>query len=59
MFVSAIHLTIAEKTEFARKQVVRWKRRWQDAFAAFVAIECSESKATLHSAIEEVLCDAA
>ena len=57
-FGGAINLTIAQETGLARKQVGRWRRRWKASFAALVAIECSESKAALRRAIEEVLCDA-
>ena len=39
-------------------QVGLWRRRWADSFAALIAIECREIKATLYRAIQQVLSDA-
>ena len=49
---------IATKVNLGRKQVGRWRRRWQESFDALVSIECRETQAGLRRAIEDVLSDA-
>ena len=48
---------IAPRVGLERHQVGLWRRRWQQAFAKLVTIECLETAATLRRAIEEVLSD--
>lgn len=57
-FRGSLNLDIAREIGLARKQVGLWRRRWQQSFAALVAIECRESQAALCRAIEDVLSDA-
>lgn len=57
-FSGMLNVTIAQKLGLARKQVGRWRKRWQQSFDALVAIECCESPAALRRAIEDVLSDA-
>ncbi len=57
-FAGMLNVTIAQALGLARKQVGRWRRRWQLSFDALVAIECHESPAALRRAIEDVLSDA-
>lgn len=52
------NMAISGQIGLPRKQVGQWRRRWQHSFDALVAIECRESQAALHRAIEEVLSDA-
>jgi transposase len=54
----AVNGDIAREVGLARKQVGRWRRRWQQSFDALIAIECRESQAALRRAIEDVLSDA-
>jgi len=49
---------IADEIGLGRKQVGLWRRRWQQSFDALVAIECRETDAAFHRAIEDVLSDA-
>lgn len=57
-FSGALNVTIAHDVGLGRKQVGLWRRRWQESFAALVAIECRETQAELRRAIEDVLSDA-
>jgi hypothetical protein len=57
-FAGAFNVSIANSVGLARKQVGLWRRRWQQSFAALVAIECRETHAELRRAIEDVLSDA-
>ena len=57
-FTGSHNNTIAQEVGLSRKQVGRWRRRWQQSFEALVAIECVESQAALRRAIEDVLSDA-
>jgi transposase len=57
-FTGLLNVDIAREIRLARKQVGLWRRRWQQSFDALVAIECCESRAALHRAIEDVLTDA-
>ena len=57
-FAGRLNVAIATKVGLSRKQVGRWRRRWQQSFDALVAIECREPQAMLHRAIEDVLSDA-
>jgi transposase len=52
------NMAISGEIGLRRKQVGRWRRRWQHSFDALVAIECRESQAALRRAIEEILSDA-
>ena len=56
-FVGALNARISEEVGLSRKQVGRWRRRWQQAFDLLVAIECRETDAALRRAIEKVLSD--
>jgi transposase len=51
-------VAIATEVGLSRKQVGRWRRRWQQSFDALVAIECSEPQAMLRRTIEDILSDA-
>ncbi len=57
-FAGALNVVIAGEVGLSRKQVGRWRRRWQQSFDALVAIECSERQSMLHRTIEDVLSDA-
>ena len=57
-FAGSLNVDIAKIVGLARKQVGVWRRRWQQSFDALVAIECRETQAELHRAIEDVLSDA-
>jgi len=57
-FAGSLNQHIAKEVNLARKQVGLWRRRWQQSFHALVAIECRETRAELHRAIEDVLSDA-
>lgn len=48
---------IAERLKCERHGVGLWRRRWQQAFARLVVIECVEKPAALREAMEEVLGD--
>jgi transposase len=49
---------ISAEIDLQRKQVGRWRRRWQQSFDALVAVECRETRAALRRFIEDVLSDA-
>ena len=48
---------IAAQVGLSRRQVSLWRRRWADAWDRLIRIECLESHAALHRAIEQVLRD--
>src|SRR5436305_2347618 len=48
---------IASQVGLGRHQVGLWRRRWQDAFANLIRIECSDDPPALREAIEELLGD--
>ncbi|MGB6043441.1 MAG: transposase [Pirellulales bacterium] len=54
----SLNINIGKEIGLARKQIGRWRRRWQQSFDALVAVECCESQAALRRAIEDVLGDA-
>src|SRR5262249_28349294 len=47
----------ASEVGLGRQQVGLWRRRWQDAFADLIRIECSEDPPALRKAIEGLLSD--
>jgi len=47
----------ASRVGLERHQVGRWRRRWVQAFDRLVVIECTETRAALRRAIEDVLAD--
>ena len=49
-FTGMLNVTIADEIGLTRKQVGRWRRRWQQSFDALAAIECWGSQAALHGA---------
>ena len=57
-FERHLNQDIAPRVNLGRKQVGRWRRRWQESFDALVSIECRETQAALWRAIEDVLSDA-
>lgn len=57
-FGGALNEEIAREVGLQRKRVGLWRKRWQESFAALVAIECRESSAALRRAIEATLADA-
>jgi transposase len=48
---------IAKQVGLGRCQVGLWRRRWQDAFARLIRIECSDAPPALRKAVEELLGD--
>jgi transposase len=48
---------IAKQVGLGRNQVGLWRRRWQDAFAKLIRIECSDDPPALRKAIEHLLSD--
>jgi len=48
---------IAQQVGLGRCQVGIWRRRWQDAFAKLIRIECSDDPPALRKAIEDLLSD--
>ena len=48
---------IADHIGCERHAVGLWRRRWADAFATLVRIECLEGLSALETAIEDVLSD--
>lgn len=51
------NLEIAAEVGLSRRQVSLWRRRWADAWDRLIRIECTETKAALRRAIEQVLRD--
>jgi putative transposase len=56
-FAGCTNEVIAERLNCERHGVGIWRRRWQQAFARLVVIECLENPAALREAIETVLGD--
>lgn len=56
-FAGCRNEAIAERLGCERHGVGIWRRRWQQAFAKLVVIECLEKPAALREAIDEVLGD--
>jgi putative transposase len=56
-FAGCKNEVIAERLGCERHGVGIWRRRWRQAFAKLVVIECVEKPAALREAIEEVLGD--
>jgi len=52
------NIDISEQVKLGRKQVGKWRTRWQQSFDALVSIECGESQAAFERAIKDVLSDA-
>jgi transposase len=48
---------IAAAVGLSRRQVSTWRRRWADAWDRLIRIECTESRAALRRAVEQVLRD--
>ena len=48
---------IAQQVGLGRVQVGIWRRRWRDAFAGLIRIECSDDPPALREAIEDLLAD--
>jgi len=49
---------IAEQVQLDRRQVGRWRARWQESLPALAAIEQDGNAAALRRAVEDVLSDA-
>jgi transposase len=56
-FAGAANQDIARQAGLGRHQVGTWRRRWQDAFANLIRIECLEGPPALRRAIEDLLAD--
>src|SRR5437764_9892430 len=56
-FAGVANQDIASQVGLGRHQVGLWRRRWQDAFANLIRIECSDDQPALRQAIEELLSD--
>src|SRR4051794_39911879 len=56
-FAGVANQDIASEVGLGRHQVGFWRRRWQDAFANLIRIECSDDPPALRQAIEELLSD--
>ena len=56
-FAGCTNEVIAERLKSERHGVGIWRKRWQNAFAKLVVIECVEKPPALREAIEEVLGD--
>jgi transposase len=56
-FAGVANQDIASEVGLGRHQVGVWRRRWQDAFANLIRIECSNDPPALRKAIEELLSD--
>jgi transposase len=48
---------IATEVGLSRRQVSTWRRRWADAWDRLIGIECTQSRAALRRAVEQVLRD--
>ena len=57
-FQGKLNRHIGAEVGLNRGQTGLWRRRWADSFEALIAIECRETKATLHRTIQQVLSDA-
>lgn len=56
-FAGVANQDIAQEVGLGRHQVGLWRRRWQDAFANLIRIECAEDPPALRQAIEDLLSD--
>ena len=56
-FARLANQDIAREVGLGRCQVGLWRRRWQDAFANLIRIECSDDPPALRQAIEGLLSD--
>jgi len=56
-FDGLLNEDIAERVGLTRRQVGRWRRRWANAWAQLIDLECCESRAALRRAIEAILSD--
>src|SRR6516225_9841244 len=56
-FSGVANQDIAEEVGLGRCQVGIWRRRWQDAFANLIRIECSDAPPALRKAVEGLLSD--
>ena len=56
-FDGLLNEDIAQRVGLTHRQVGRWRRRWAHAWNQLIDIECCESRAHLHRAIEAVLAD--
>src|SRR5437764_5445976 len=57
-FAGVANQDIASEVGLGRHQVGFWRRRWQDAFANLIRIECSDDPPALRQAIAQLFCDA-
>ncbi len=56
-FAGVANQDIASEVGLGRHQVGVWRRRWQDAFAHLIRIECSDDPPALRQAIEDLRSD--
>jgi transposase len=56
-FSGVANQDIAKQIGLGRCQVGIWRRRWQNAFAKLIRIECSEDPPALRKAIEDLFSD--
>src|SRR5262249_16915385 len=56
-FAGVANQDIATQVGLGRCQVGIWRRRWQDAFANLIRVECSDEPPALRKAIEDLLSD--
>jgi transposase len=56
-FSGVANQDIAKQIGLGRCQVGIWRRRWQNAFAKLIRIECSEGPPALRKAIEDLFSD--
>jgi len=57
-FEGKLNREISQQVGLNPDQVGVWRRRWQEAFEALVAVECREGTKALRTAIEDLLSDA-
>ena len=56
-FSGAANQDIAKQVGLGRLQVGVWRRRWQEAFADLIRIECADDPPALRNAVENLLGD--
>jgi transposase len=56
-FAGVANQDIATQVGLGRCQVGIWRRRWQDAFANLIRVECLDEPVALRRAIEDLLAD--
>jgi transposase len=56
-FAKRGNVEIAAEVGLSRRQVSTWRRRWADAWDRLIRIECTQTRAALRRAIEQVLHD--